>query len=328
MRVRHAIRLFGCLALVLQCTAMAVGPVAAEGYPNRPVRVVVPAAPGGALDSIARLLSQKVAENKKQNFYVENRPGANWIIGMDAVAKAPPDGYTLLVVASAGLTINPFVFPNMPLDPRRDLVPITATTHTAFVLLLNPAVPAATVPELIAHLRANPGRLNHASNSATTMLASELFKQRAGVDYADVNFRGASQALVATLAGTTQFCFIDLGSGSTAIEGKTLRPLAVTSTARSEFHPEIPTLAEQGLPGYAARSTTLLLAPAQVPADVVSWLNAAFQEALDAPDVQAKMHAMGQGVVGGSAAQARQALETEAEQWARLIKERNIQLAR
>src|SRR5262245_60584893 len=196
MRVSHAIRLLAAVLMVPCLLVMTADPVAAQGYPNRPVRVVVPAAPGGALDSIARLLSQKVAENRKQNFYVENRPGANWIIGMDVVAKSPPDGYTLLVVASAGLTINPFVFPGMPLDPRRDLVPITATTHTAFVLLLNPAVPATTVPELIAHLRANPGRLNHASNSATTMLASELFKQRAGVDYADVNFRGATQALV------------------------------------------------------------------------------------------------------------------------------------
>ena len=213
---------------------------------------MVPAAAGGALDVIARLLASKVAENWKQQLYVENRPGANWIIGMDAVAKSAPDGYTLLFVASSGLTINPYVFPNMPLDPLRDLTPVTIATQTPFVLLLNPAVPAKTVPEFIAHLRANPGKLNHASNSATTMLVSELFKQQAKVDYLDVNYRGASQAIVATHGGTTEFCFVDLGSATAAIEGKTLRALGLTSPTRYKLNPDIPTFAEHGLPGYSA----------------------------------------------------------------------------
>ena len=211
--------------------AMAVVPGIAEAqtYPNRPVRIVVPAAAGGALDVMARLLATKVGEIWKHQFYVENKPGANWIIGMDAVAKSAPDGYTLLFVASSGLTINPFVFPNMPLDPLRDLAPVTIAAQTPFVLLLNPAVPARTVPELVAHLRANPGKLNHGSNSATTILVSELFKQQAGVEYLDVNYRGASQAIVATLAGTTEFCFVDLGSATSAIEGKTLHPVGLTT---------------------------------------------------------------------------------------------------
>jgi tripartite-type tricarboxylate transporter receptor subunit TctC len=315
------------LGLCLGLTAPS-GTAEAQGYPNRPVRIVVPAAAGGALDIIARLMAQKVGENWKHQLYVDNRPGANWIIGMDAVAKSPPDGYTLLVVASSGLTVNPYVFTNMPLDPLTDLVPIIVTTRTAFGLLLNPSVPARTVPEFIAYLRAHPGKLNHASNSATTMLASELFKMRANVDYVDVNFRGASQAVVATQSGTTEFCFVDLGTASAAIESKTLLPLAVTSPTRYELAPDIPTLAEQGLPGYSVSSMTLLLAPANTPAELLDKLNGAAQQALESPDVSGKLRAISQAVAGGTRTQAIEEVRAEAQQWKQLISERNIQLAR
>jgi tripartite-type tricarboxylate transporter receptor subunit TctC len=315
------------LGLALGMTAIPA-PAGAETYPNRPIRIVVPAAAGGALDVIARLLAQKVGEIWKQQLYVDNRPGANWIIGMDAVAKSPPDGYTLLFVASSGLTVNPFVFANMPLDPLTELAPIIVATHTPFVLLLGPTVPAKTVSEFIAYLRANPGKLNHASNSATTMLASELFKMRAKVDYVDVNYRGASQAIVALQSGTTEFCFVDLGSATAAIEGKTLRPLALTSPTRYELAPDIPALAEQGLPGYAVTSMTLLLAPANTPADILDKLNGVVQQALQAPDVVGKLRAIGQAVSGGSRAQAAAAVRDEAQQWKQLIAERHIQLAR
>ncbi len=276
----------------------------AQSYPNRPVRVVVPAAPGGGLDVIARLLAQKAGEIWKQQLYIDNRPGANWIIGMDAVAKSPPDGYTLLFVASSGLTVNPYVFANMPLDPLRDLAPIAMATHSGFVLLLNPSVPAKTVTEFIAYLRANPGKLNHASNSATTMLASELFKMRTNVDYIDVNFRGASQAIVATQSGTTDFCFVDLGSATAAIEGKSLYPLGITTLTRSESAPDIPTLAEQGLPGYSPSSTTLLLAPANVPDELLDKINGVFNQALAAPDVASRLRVIGQSVSAASRADA------------------------
>jgi tripartite-type tricarboxylate transporter receptor subunit TctC len=322
-------RVLGLLVLPLCAGVTALpGSADAQSYPNRPVRIVVPAAAGGALDIIARLLSHKAGEIWKQQLYVDNRPGANWIIGMDAVAKSPPDGYTLLFVASAALTINPYVFANMPLDPLHDLTLATIATHTPFVLLLNQSVPAKTVPEFIAHLRANPGKLNHASNSATTMLASELFKARAEVDYVDVNYRGASQAIVATEAGTTQFCFVDLGSGMSAIEGKTLHALALTTLTRYELTPEIPTIAEQALPDYSASSMTLLLAPANVPGVIIEKINATFQQALQSPDVKDKLHAIGQGVSRGSLGEGVQALRSEAEQWKQLITDRNIQFGR
>jgi tripartite-type tricarboxylate transporter receptor subunit TctC len=330
--VTHAIsRLAGGLGLLVLGLSMGVtalpGSAGAQTYPNRPVRIVVPAAAGGALDIMSRLLAHKMGEIWKQQLYVDNRPGANWIIGMDAVAKSSPDGYTLLFVASAA-TINPYVFPNIPLDPSRDLTLVTIATHTPFVLLLNQSVPAKTVPEFVAHLRANSGKLNHASNSATTMLASELFKARADVNYVDVNYRGASQAIVATQSGTTQFCFVDLGSGMGAIEGKLLRPLALTTLTRYELTPEIPTIAEQGLPGYSASSMTLLLAPTNVPGEIVEKINAAFQQALASADVKDKLHAMGQGVARASREEAARALSSEARQWKQLITERNIQFGR
>jgi tripartite-type tricarboxylate transporter receptor subunit TctC len=315
------------LGLALGVTALS-RTADAQTYPNRPIRIVVPAAAGGALDVIARLLAQKVGESWKHQLYVDNKPGANWIIGMDAVAKAPPDGYTLLFVASSGLTVNPYVFANMPLDPLAELTPITIATRTGFVLVLNPSVPAKTVPEFIAHLRANPGKLNHASNSATTMLASELFKMRAQVDYLDVNYRGASQALIATQSGTTDFCFVDLGSATPAIESKMMRALAITTPTRYELAPDMPTLAEQGLPGYSVTSMTLLLAPANTPADILDKLNGAAQQALESSDVSGKLRAIGQAVSGGSRAQATAALHSEAQQWKQLISERNIKLAR
>ena len=245
---------------------------------------------------------------------------------MDAVAKSNPDGYTLLFVASSGLTINPYVF-KMPLDPLRDLTLVATATHTPFVLLVNNDVPAKTLPEFITHLKANPGKLNHASNSATTILNSELLKARANVSYVDVSYRGASQAIVATQAGTTQLCFVDLGSGSPAIQGNTLRALGLTSPKRYELAPDIPTIAEQGLPGYATSSTTLLLAPANTPKEIVDKISAAFQQAREAPDVKQKLNAIGQAVSTESPAESIAALRAEAQLWQQLIAERDIKFS-
>jgi tripartite-type tricarboxylate transporter receptor subunit TctC len=204
---------------------------------------------------------------------------------------------------------------------------VTTATHTPFVLLVNNDVPAKALPEFITHLKANPGKLNHASNSATTILNSELLKARANVSYVDVSYRGASQAIVATQAGTTQLCFVDLGSGSPAIQGNTLRALGLTSPKRYELAPDIPTIAEQGLPGYATSSTTLLLAPANTPKEIVDKISAAFQQAREAPDVKQKLNAIGQAVSKESPAESIAALRAEAQLWQQLIAERDIKFS-
>ena len=321
LRLLRSLRLVG--ATLLLAALMGAQAAKAQTYPNRPVRIVVPAAAGGALDVISRILAAKVGDMWNQQLYVENKPGANWIIGMDAVAKSAPDGYTLLFVASSGLTINPYVF-SMPIDPLRDLTLVATATHTPFVLLANNDLPVKNLPEFIAHLKANPGKLNHASNSATTILNSELLKARANVDYVDINYRGASQAIVATQGGSTQFCFVDLGSGSSAIHGKTLQVLGLTSPKRYELAPDIPTIAEQGLPGFATDSTTLLLAPGNTPKNIVEKIGAAFQQARLAPEVKQKLNAMGQAVSQNNVEEAIEALRAEAQQWKQLIAERSI----
>jgi tripartite-type tricarboxylate transporter receptor subunit TctC len=322
MRISLALRLARMVGAMMLFAALAEAH--AQTFPNRPVRIVVPAAAGGALDVISRILAIKVGEIWNQQLYVENKPGANWIVGMDAVAN--PDGYTLLFVASSGLTINPYVF-KMPLDPLRDLTLVTTATHTPFVLLVNNDVPAKTLPEFITHLKANPGKLNHASNSATTILNSELLKARANVSYVDVSYRGASQAIVATQAGTTQLCFVDLGSGSPAIQGNTLRALGLTSPKRYELAPDLPTIAEQGLPGYATSSTTLLLTPTNTPKEIVDKISAAFRRARESPDVKQKLNAIGQAVSTESPAESIAALRAEAQLWQQLIAERDIKFS-
>jgi tripartite-type tricarboxylate transporter receptor subunit TctC len=314
----------GLILLVLQAIATTESAAEAQDFPNHPIRIVVPAAPGGALDTISRLLAHKVSELSNQQVYIENKPGANWTIGMDAVAKAAPDGYTLLFVASSGLTIVPLVYPNIPLDPLKDLAPVTIATSTPFVLLANLNLPAKSVAEFVAYSRAIPGKLNHGSNSTTTILVSELFKTQAKIDYVDVNFRGASEAIVATQAGTTQFCFVDLGTGMSAIAGKTLRPLALTAPERYPLAPDIPTFAEAELPGMSVLSLTLIAAPANIPRAIMNTLRGKFQQALEAPDVQAKLRGMGQVITVGQTDDFTNILVAESEQWKKLIKERNI----
>jgi len=297
---------------------------AAENYPNRIVRLVVPAAAGGGLDVLARVMAHRASEALQQHIVIENKPGANFTIGMDAVAKSPPDGYTLLFTSSAGLTINPLVFSNLPLVPLKDLTPVTITTSNPFLLIVNRSVPVTNVKEFVEYLKKNPGKLNHASNSATTMLVSELFKVLAGVDYVDVNFRGGAPAIMSTEAGTTEFCFVDVASATAAMSSERLRVLAITTTERYPLRPTIPTLAESGVPGYSATAPGVILVPTGTPAEIVSTINAAFRKALAMPDVVEKIHAAGNEIVGNSPQDARKILDAEASQWTKLVKERNI----
>ncbi len=296
----------------------------AQTFPDRNIRIVAPAAAGGALDLISRILAQKTSEIYNRSVIVDNKPGANMMIGMDSVAKSEPDGYNILVVSSSAITVNPYVFQSMPLDPFRDLAPVLSTTITPYALLINPEIPARTVPEFIAWLKANPGKMNHASNSAATMLVSELFKSQAGVDYVDINYRGASQAINDTIGGHTQFCFVDLGSASVAIRGKTLIPLAITTPRKFDLYPNIPVFVDQGLPEFSVMGRTVLAAPAKTPPEVIARLNEGFKKALSSPDVIDRLQGMGQIVGGGTPDETSRILHAEAKQWEVLVKERNI----
>ena len=311
--------------LALAATVMSVSPaVFAQAYPAKPVRVVVPAAPGGGLDLVARVMAGKLTEAWGQTALVENRAGANMNIGTELVARAEPDGYTLLLVASPALTINPLVFSTTTFNLQRDFAPITLFTAFPFVLIANAGLPVTNVRELIAHLRANPGKLNHGSNSASTMLLSELFKSLAGVTYQDVTYKGGVLAAAATATGETQFAFLDLGSGNSQITGGRVRALGVTTAQRFKQQPDIPTLAESGVPEFAAGSWSVVLAPARTPADIIGKLNTDIRRVLAAPDVPGRLAGIGTEPVGSSPEQATQELRREAEQWSKLVRERNI----
>jgi tripartite-type tricarboxylate transporter receptor subunit TctC len=309
---------------LLACGAMLPQVATAQAYPSKQVRLVVPAAPGGGLDSAARILSTYLSETWNQKVLVENRPGANSILGAEIAAKSAPDGYTLLIAPSGALTINPLVYPNLPYNPQRDLVPVSLISATSFMLLVNNDVPAATVPEFLAHLRANPGKLNHASNSASTIISSELLKSLAKVDFVDINYKGGGPATVSTMAGETQFCLVDTGSAAAAMKSGRVRALALTAPKRSRLHPDIPTLAEAGVPGYERSSWMVILAPAGTPPEIVARINTGLKQVLSQPKVIASMEGLGLDVVASSPEEAVRVLRNDAEQIARVVKERKI----
>jgi tripartite-type tricarboxylate transporter receptor subunit TctC len=306
-------------SLMLLCN-----PANAQTYPSRPVRIIVPAAAGGALDLVGRMLAQGLSQNLKQQTYVENKPGANMMIGTELVSKSAPDGYTLLYVSNSALTVTPYIFDKIQFDPLRELIPVAIVSLAPYILLANKSVPGGSLTGLVAYMREHPGKLNHASNSASTMLISELLKSVAQVDYVDVNFRGASNALVATQSGTTQFAFVDSGSGAMALQSNELRALGITTATRSKQNPDIPTFAEQGFPGLAVTSTTVLLVPKDTDRDIVETIKRAALSSLKSPDIETRFHAIGLDVGGQSGDEAYQTLTQVARGWEKLIKERNI----
>ena len=319
-RIQHMLAGWGlalALSLTMACAAKAQ-PLSAQ-----PFKIIVPAAAGGALDLISRVLVNSVSDQFKQGAYVENRPGANWVIGMNAVAKSPPDGYTLLLVSTSGFSINPHVFKNVP--PVSDFTPITTTTKGAFILLVNPKLGVKDVASFIALLKASPGKYNHASNSASTKLLSEFFKLQAGVDYVDINYRGASLAVNDTFMGVTDFCFVDYGSATNVLQDRSLLPLAVTSNGRYELSPEIPPLSDI-LPGFSVDGGTTLFGPANMNRELLAYLHGLFTTALKSEDVLTRFRAIGQISRGADPQETARDLAAEVDRWASLIKEKNVKL--
>lgn len=321
-----AVQVLRLAALVLS-TACAWLPQAAQAdtFPSRPVRIIVPAAPGGGIDLVARSFSAKLSEVWGQSVFIENKPGANAIVGADAVAKATPDGYTFMLSSAGAVTINPLAYRNLPYNPERDLLPVMLVSSSPSVLLVNSNVPAKTVQELVAHLKANPGKLNHASNTTSTMLASEMFKALAKVDYVDINYKGGALAVASTAAGETQFCIVDMGSASPYMQSaRGVRALAVTTPERFKLLPNMPTMAESGVPGYSYTANIVLFAPSKVPADIVAKFNTDLKRVLAMPDVVTRIESIGNEVVGSSVEETGRAMRADAEQWAKLVKERKI----
>jgi tripartite-type tricarboxylate transporter receptor subunit TctC len=291
--LRRFAALAGATALVLG-TLGAAGTAWAQAFPNKPITLVVNFPPGGAADVIGRALAQQLGEQLKQQVVVTNRPGANGNLGADAVAKSPADGYTLLMSSGGAMTVNPFIYASMPFDPVKDLTPVSSAARVLVFLMAHPSVPVKDAKEFFAYVKANPGRLSYGSagSGSSPHLAGEMMKKQLGLFAVHVPYRGAAPALVDLLAGNVQFMF-DPGPGLRhAKEGK-LKLLAVGSPKRASAYPDVPTLAESGVPGFDADTVFGIYAPGATPAALVTQLHEEINKALSTPKVQDVIRSLG-----------------------------------
>src|SRR5688572_17048037 len=298
---------------------------AAQAYPVKPIRIVVPWAPGGSTDMLARLIGIKMSENWGQPAVVENKPGASGNIGSELVAKAPPDGYTLLLGSVSTHAMNPFLMASMPFKGVDDFTTIALAAYVTNVLVTHPSVPAKSVPELIALLKAQPGKIAYASagNGSPNHVAAELFRSLAAVDMLHVPYKGGGPATAAIVGGQVGVLFTGLGNVWDHVKAGKLKLLAVTENRRSDLLPSLPMVGES-LPGYEVAVWYGVWAPAATPPDIVNKLNAEVNRILKLPDVKQRLDLMGAEHISMSARDAHQLLQRDYERWGRIIKESNI----
>jgi tripartite-type tricarboxylate transporter receptor subunit TctC len=312
-------RLFA-LATVAIALPMLSGAAGAQAYPTRLMRLIVPFAPGGSPDILARLLGPFLAERLGQPLVIENRPGAGAIVGTEVVVNAAPDGYTL-ILANTSNAINATLYDKLNFNFIRDIAPVGGVARNPLVMEVHPSVPAKTVTEFIAYARDNPGKLNMASpgNGSSVHLAGELFKAMTGVNMVHVPYRGGGPALTDLLGGQVQVMFDSTSSSIEYIRSGKLRPLAVTTSTRSQALPGVPTMGEY-VPGYEASSWFGIGAPRNTPAGVVEELNRAINAALADPRIKARLADMGSMALSGSPADFRKLIADETEKWAKVVK--------
>jgi tripartite-type tricarboxylate transporter receptor subunit TctC len=297
-------------------------PVNADTFPSKTVKLVVPFPAGGPLDATGRTIAQKLTEAWGQSVIVENKPGAGGNIGAEYVAKSAPDGYTVVMGALSTHAVNPSLYPKMPFDAQKDFAPITLVAVTPNVLVVNPSLPVHSVKELIAYAKANPGKLSFGSGSIGSAghLAGELFKVDAGVDMVHVPYKGAAPAMQGLLTGDTQLMFDNLASAMSQVKGGKLRALAVTTAERSKLVPELPTMAEAGVPGFDISTWYGLLAPAGTPPDVIAKWNADVTKILSAPEMRERLAAQGAEAAPDSPADFAKFIASELVKYAKIVK--------
>jgi tripartite-type tricarboxylate transporter receptor subunit TctC len=311
----------GALALLVA----SAGALRADTYPNRPVRLIVPFAAGGLNDVVARLVAPYLERAFGQPFIVDNRPAASGIVGTDATAKAPPDGHTLLMVASS-YTVIPATKSNLPYDAERDLAPIIMVGKNPLLFLVNPKVPANSLSEFVALAKANPGKFNYASPGAATQthLVVELFSRRAGIQLQHIPYRGGAPAMTGMVGGETQFTAISTLLSLPQLQAGSLRPLASGSLTRDPQLPDLPTVAEQGFPGFEAIQWIGLLTTAGTPSEVIERINREVDRALRDPDLIAKFAQQGISPAGGTPADFQRAIATDLKNWTETARAANI----
>jgi tripartite-type tricarboxylate transporter receptor subunit TctC len=315
------------MASALVGLLLAAGGAAAQSdYPSRAVRIVVPSSPGGGTDILARVLADYLAKSLRGQFYVENRPGAGQMIGIEAVAHAAPDGYTLLMAAST-LSLNPVMYKNVKYDPVRDFAPVSLVASVPNVLVVHPSVPARTLAELIALAKQKPGQMSYASAGIGTSphMGMELLKSMAGIDMQHVPFRGTAPAVTEILSGRIPAGLSNTFTAMPLIEGGQLRALAVTGRKRAESMPTVPTVAEAGVPNYEALQWYGLLAPAGTPPEIVERLQAEVAQALKTPEVKERLAGDGAEPVGSTPAEFLALIKDELQKWSDVARAANIQ---
>jgi tripartite-type tricarboxylate transporter receptor subunit TctC len=297
----------------------------AQAYPSRPVRIIVPIAPGGSADIVARLIGQWLSERLGQQFVIDNRPGGGTNIGTEAVVRAPADGYTLLVVG-AWNAINATLYENLKFSFIRDITPVAGVARYPNVMVLHPSFPAKTVPEFIAYAKANPGKISMASagNGTPSHVSGELFKMMAGINIVHVPYRGGGPALTDLLGGQVQITFPTTVASIEYIKAGRLRALAVTTATRLEVLPDVPTMGEF-VPGYEASGWSGIGAPRNTPAEIIDTLNKEINAALADPKMRARLADLGGTPLPGSPAQFGKLIADETEKWGKVIKFAGIQ---
>ena len=317
------------MASAVMCLIVAVPVVQAQtpatgsAWPAKPLRWISPFAPGGGADITSRIIAQKLGPALNQQVLVDNRSGAGGNIGVDIAAKAPPDGYTLVLGTIGPIAINVSLYKKLPFDPARDLLPITQAANALNVLVVHPSLPAKTVKEVIAIAKARPGELSFGSSGpgATDHLAGELFKTLTGVNMVHVPYKGGAPAMLDLMAGQVQTVFSTVSTAIGAIKGGKVRAIAMTGDKRFELMPELPTIAEAGVPGFEVRNWYGVFVPAGTPRDIVARLNSELVKILQMPDVKSKMLASGIEALHSTPEQFAAYIQSETKRWAKVVKD-------
>ena len=314
------LRLLSALLALALC-----GQAAAQAFPSRPIRWIVPYPPGGGTDAVSRLVGQKMQESTGQPVTVENRPGASELIGMTALAAAPGDGYTIGLTGNT-LALNQLMFVKLPYDSERDFTPVARLVNVPLVLVTNPSVPASTVKELVQLAKSQPGKLAYGHIGAGTphSLAMEWLKQMAGIDMLGVTYKGVAPASTAVVAGEVQMMFTGLSTGMPLVKAGKLKAIAVTPSRRAAGAPDLPTIAESGYPEFDINTWYGMIAPASTPPDLVNKLSIELGKAVNSPDLRQRFAEMGVVPAANTPAELAQLLRSEGQLWARIIKAAGI----
>ena len=310
---------------LLLLTTFAASGVEAQSYPSKPIRILVPFAPGGSIDVLARLLAPRMADDLGQPVIVENRPGAGGRIAPEAVAKSAPDGYTILI-SSNFLAVIPALYKKLSFDPTRELAPLSQLIATELILVATPTLPASNLQELIALAKAKPGQLNHASTGVASQLhlTMEVIKHLADIDVVQIPYKGDGPALAALISGEVSVAVLPISTVSAQVRNGKLRPIAVTGATRSASLPEVPTIIESGLPGVEMSGWMSFFAPAGTPRTILSRVQQAAAKALAAPDVRERLPALGQIPVGSTPAEFEAKYKADVETFQRIVSNAKI----